>query len=206
MSLNYYRLRVNKKQKRDILSQLAVHDLPSSNCEISCSPNSTPRSTSIDHQSSVITDNGLATKPSCHDDQINEVPGCNSQTCNQAHDISDTYSRDNDDDDDALINNGSENLFSPSSDTSVESSSSSNLMIKTALTNWALTHNVSHSCLSDLLRIFNQFHSQDQLPLDARSLLSTPRSMNIQTVEGRQFCYYGIEKGLQSLFYIVLTI
>lgn len=70
---------------------------------------------------------------------------------------------------------------------------------------WATTHNVTHSCLRDLLGILNR-HVNNILPLDPRTLLVTPRSINVQNIGGGEFVYFGIWGGISRLLHKNLTV
>jgi len=67
---------------------------------------------------------------------------------------------------------------------------------------WAVKRNVTHNALSELLAILKR-HSHKNIPMNAPTLLRTPRSTTalIRELEGGgQFWYYGIISGLESIF------
>lgn len=59
------------------------------------------------------------------------------------------------------------------------------------LREWTVRHNIKHSALRDLLSILNKTHSFS-LPIDPRTLMKTPRKLNISVVSGGDFYYFGI--------------
>lgn len=62
------------------------------------------------------------------------------------------------------------------------------------LQQWSLRHNVTHSALSDLLKLLQPV--VPDLPLDARSLMCTPRNIQYSTMENGLYHYIGIQKHL----------
>ena len=62
------------------------------------------------------------------------------------------------------------------------------------LGNWAKKYNIPNNATTELLHILKP-HVSD-LPLDARTLLKTPRSLNIQSCCGGSFIYFGVEKNI----------
>lgn len=73
------------------------------------------------------------------------------------------------------------------------------------LAEWAVTHNLTHSSVSDLLKLLNKWLPFDAFPIDARTLLKTPRKVKVLNVEGGQFSYFGLQEqmisGLESSFH-----
>lgn len=63
----------------------------------------------------------------------------------------------------------------------------------------AINHNASHALLNDVLKIFNTNNlSAIKLPMDSRTLMHTPRSVEINEMGHGQFWYNGIEKSLRK--------
>lgn len=60
-----------------------------------------------------------------------------------------------------------------------------------SLITWSNQFNISQSALSGLLHILKPYNLK--LPLDARTLLQTPRVLNVRTCSGGSFMYFGIE-------------
>lgn len=71
------------------------------------------------------------------------------------------------------------------------------MTMKSRLVEWALKHNITHSAINDLLTILKQSFSD--IPLDARTLLKTPRNTILETVEPGSYCHFGFKKCLQEL-------
>lgn len=67
------------------------------------------------------------------------------------------------------------------------------------LRSWAIEFHITQRSLSKLLKILVScgIHS---LPKDSRTLLSTPRSIDIQNRAGGQYYHHGIKKSLCSIF------
>lgn len=77
-----------------------------------------------------------------------------------------------------------------------ESAKTSSPNFKDSLKSWALTHNITHSAINDLLRLLKP--SNDGLPLDARTLLGTSSSSIIEKFDSGEFCYFGVEYCLKN--------
>ena len=69
--------------------------------------------------------------------------------------------------------------------------------IQENLREWALTHRITHSALSDLLSVLQSSHPD--LPKDARTLLSTKRSFETKCIAGGEYYYFGIQYWLCKL-------
>uniref|UniRef100_T1IVZ4 Uncharacterized protein n=1 Tax=Strigamia maritima TaxID=126957 RepID=T1IVZ4_STRMM len=66
------------------------------------------------------------------------------------------------------------------------------------LRRWALLNKVSHLATTSLLKLLKPHHSE--LPVDARTLLKTPRRINIsRRVDPGQYIHIGLEEGLIDL-------
>lgn len=70
-----------------------------------------------------------------------------------------------------------------------------NLSLPVQLGQWAIRNNITHSSVSELLKILNPF-VEDKLPECAKTLLKTPRILNLKSIDGGKFYYFGIEKFL----------
>ena len=68
---------------------------------------------------------------------------------------------------------------------------------KVALANWAVSNKVTHRAVNGILNIIREFYDST-LPLDARTLLNTPKSGSIHLKElcGGQYHYFRIEDHL----------
>lgn len=60
---------------------------------------------------------------------------------------------------------------------------------------WSTTHNITQMCLGQLIQILNP-HVNFILPTDPRTLMKTPRFVNIDKVSGGEFAYFGIKTGI----------
>jgi hypothetical protein len=81
---------------------------------------------------------------------------------------------------------------SESSDNSSQSCDTETLPCK--LQSWAKTFNVTNSAVSALLQILHPYDSS--LPLDARTLMNTPRALEVKQCCAGSFLYFGISKGI----------
>ena len=73
----------------------------------------------------------------------------------------------------------------------------SNNLFKKNLANWAITHNISHSALNDLLNILRPL--SENLPVDARTLLQTARTVNLKPVTPGQYFHFGLNNCIKNI-------
>lgn len=64
------------------------------------------------------------------------------------------------------------------------------------LRGWALSHNITHVALKELLSLLSS-SLKLTVPLDPRTLLETPRVVETDFISGGEFVYFGIEKNLK---------
>jgi len=57
---------------------------------------------------------------------------------------------------------------------------------------WAVQHNIRHTALRDLLKLFPLYPGIPSLPLDPRTLMETPRELAITTISGGTMVYFGV--------------
>lgn len=70
------------------------------------------------------------------------------------------------------------------------------------LANWAIKHQIKHSAVNAILKIFKTHYPDAKIPNDARVLVQTPRKSEIVQFEGEdagQYWHYGLEKVLADL-------
>ena len=70
-------------------------------------------------------------------------------------------------------------------------------MLPQSLRRWALTFNVNHSALTQLLHILHDHHPE--LPKDIRTLLKTPRSIVSKQLQNGLYCHLGLKSQLLNL-------
>ncbi|KAG8173036.1 hypothetical protein JTE90_025019 [Oedothorax gibbosus] len=70
--------------------------------------------------------------------------------------------------------------------------------LSSSLRNWALKYCITHVALTALLCILNE-HRISDLPLDARTVLRTPKTVEVIRVGSGIYSHLGIEKGIRSL-------
>ena len=64
------------------------------------------------------------------------------------------------------------------------------------LAEWAIQQNINHAAINSLLGVLRK-HTDPKLPVDARTLLKTPRSISTITPKcGGNYVYFGIEAGI----------
>jgi hypothetical protein len=62
------------------------------------------------------------------------------------------------------------------------------------LANWAVMHRVNRNAVSSLLKVLNSDHNE--LPLDYRSLLETPRNVEVKDLSPGQVIYLSLESAI----------
>lgn len=78
----------------------------------------------------------------------------------------------------------------------------SNQILKNKLRMWAVRNKITHKALKELLEILNTSTDIKSLPKDPRTLLETPKTVNVATFESNPsslFWYQGVEKCLSKL-------
>uniref|UniRef100_A0A8D9B7C0 Transposase domain-containing protein n=1 Tax=Cacopsylla melanoneura TaxID=428564 RepID=A0A8D9B7C0_9HEMI len=98
--------------------------------------------------------------------------------------------------------------FSSESESSYNSSDcetieTSPLSLQEELSNWSTKHNITQIATTKLLKILKPYHSS--LPVDCRTLLNTPRSLNVQHCSGGSFIYFGLKENLLARMQSGLT-
>ena len=66
------------------------------------------------------------------------------------------------------------------------------------LSHWAIKHQVTATAVTDLLGLLRSHFPH--LPRDARSLLNTPRNLEIMNICGGSYYHFGLREGLLSVF------
>ena len=88
--------------------------------------------------------------------------------------------------------------ISNAEDVSVSTNSSPNFTDQ--LRDWAVDNRITQSAVTDLLKLLNQQGGNfSKLPLDARTLLRTPKKTIIRPIGGGQYAHIGLEKGLKAV-------
>lgn len=72
------------------------------------------------------------------------------------------------------------------------------LALKEKIANWAVNYNISHIALTDLLKIL-QPHVVDDLPMSSKTLLKTPRKLNVTQITGGKYYYFGLSDQLKII-------
>ncbi|ODM87014.1 hypothetical protein Ocin01_19668, partial [Orchesella cincta] len=63
------------------------------------------------------------------------------------------------------------------------------------LANWSIDNNINHTAVSKLLRILKpNVMNPENLPLSAKTLLKTPRTIHTTAIGGGNFYYFGVSK------------
>lgn len=74
--------------------------------------------------------------------------------------------------------------------------------IRSDLRKWANLHNIKHTAINDLLAILNKTFDA-KLPIDARTLMETPKNLTISTLangKDQYYWHYGLEMCLRKCF------
>lgn len=87
----------------------------------------------------------------------------------------------------------------------IEDESTSDFNLRELIRYWAVKHNITHFALTDLLHILHNFHLE--LPLNSKTLLQTPVSINKKKLDTGEYCHIGLVQSLQyiSKFYVGTT-
>lgn len=76
--------------------------------------------------------------------------------------------------------------------------------LENELQNWAIKHRITHMAVKDLLSVLNAAGVSSgickPLPKDSRTVLKTPKNVNIQTLSHGKMWYYGVQKCLETIF------
>jgi hypothetical protein len=64
---------------------------------------------------------------------------------------------------------------------------------------WTLKHSITHSALSDLLKMLHKWIPNDHFPIDSRTLMKTPKSIELQDISGGKYYYFGLKNKIQKL-------
>jgi len=67
------------------------------------------------------------------------------------------------------------------------------ILLKNQIRAWTVSHNIRHSALRDLLKIL-QNHIREELPLDPRTLMKTPTRVEVSSLCGGHYIYFGVAK------------
>lgn len=78
-------------------------------------------------------------------------------------------------------------------------SNSKELPLNELLATWAVKERISHTSLRSLLKVLQTHPCHSNLPNDPRTLLNTPRSMQIKEINFGHYWHYGLEKGIVNI-------
>lgn len=70
--------------------------------------------------------------------------------------------------------------------------------LKQNLARWAIRYNIPHNAMTDLLKTLQE-HVAEKIPLCSKTLLQTPRKLNICCIPGGKYFYFGVKTHLQKL-------
>lgn len=71
-------------------------------------------------------------------------------------------------------------------------------LLKQQLATWAIIHSVPHNALSELLKILQE-HVSEKVPLCSKTLLQTPRKLNVHHIPGGKYFYFGLKAYLHKI-------
>lgn len=82
-----------------------------------------------------------------------------------------------------------------------DTASTSGSSFKSNLKDWALKHKIAHSAFSDLLKLLKTSDiDPNDLLSDARTFLSTPRTLEIQEMEPGTYYHFGLSETIKKLY------
>lgn len=70
--------------------------------------------------------------------------------------------------------------------------------LKAVLAEWSTKFKISHTAINSLLHILVPLHPE--LPVNAKTLLKTPKSIVVKQLDNGEYCHLGINSGLQNIF------
>ncbi|KAI2645646.1 hypothetical protein H4Q32_029608 [Labeo rohita] len=73
----------------------------------------------------------------------------------------------------------------------------SNLNIARDIASWSMENGIAHNAIDSLLKLLKK-HGTKDLPSCSRTLLDTPKAVNIQQKSGMEYFYFGVEKMLKN--------
>ena len=71
-------------------------------------------------------------------------------------------------------------------------------MLVSDLAAWASRNRCSRKAINELLNILNK-NGLSSLPKDCKTLLKTPKYINIKELCGGEYIYFGIKKGIKQI-------
>ncbi|KAL0148339.1 hypothetical protein M9458_056319 [Cirrhinus mrigala] len=74
---------------------------------------------------------------------------------------------------------------------------SRDLSLAAELSTWASEHQIKHNALDNLLKLL-QRHGHNELPSTARTLLHTPRQLDVKQISGMEYVYFPLTQKLQE--------
>lgn len=135
------------------------------------------------------------TNPCCQSIQNSHILSNKSEKLNfseQIQNISSGSYNSSNGDEDCSDNSGSGN--EDSSDDTILSNDEKNTNLIDQLHIWSSKHNITNAALTDLLHILKPNNSF--LPLDARTLLQTPKTVDVVKCDSGSYIYFGLEQNL----------
>lgn len=85
-------------------------------------------------------------------------------------------------------------------DGNMDQSNEGTLDLKEKIISWAVKHAITKRALNDLLSILITF-GFDMLPKDSRTLMKTPKRVEIRELSSGHLWYFGIKKWLELIFH-----
>ncbi|VEN59027.1 unnamed protein product [Callosobruchus maculatus] len=76
----------------------------------------------------------------------------------------------------------------------------SNVSFKDELRLWAVSHNIPQNAVTDLLGILRS-HTSHLLPKDCRTLLKTPRAIDISPLGNGSYCHFGLTSVIGQMYH-----
>jgi hypothetical protein len=121
------------------------------------------------------------------------ISNCDIDACSWLDDDNCTRFSDSDSDSDKDDNDNMSVRADTASDNDIVE-----LGLRIMLALWATQHEITNVAINALLHILRKYHSN--LPLDSRSLLSTPRNTGTKNLaNGGQYIHFGLKHGIEEL-------
>ena len=158
------------------------------NCEHPDQMNSSGDCTSDDHLNNDDCPNR------CLDSSVDDV-----ESLDTTEDITDINCYDGVDDDDCMLLSESDDECDAFLDAEDKvDNNDEEFSLHDELVGWAIQFNVPQVAVNTLLQILHQYHSD--LPLDSRSLLSTPRNTMVTKLpSGGEYIHFGLQRGIEEI-------
>lgn len=91
-------------------------------------------------------------------------------------------------------NSGPEDRFYSDSDSGDDQGTD----LATDIARWYADNNITRNALTELLKVLNKHFPEKNLPISAKTLIKLDQSYHVRHIAGGQFCYIGVQSGVES--------